>query len=296
MKRKIKQKTKNKGACPLANYFSFIKFSHTIFAMPFAFIGFFLAVRVVGFEWTNLLLVIACMIFARNFAMSFNRLIDMKYDKANKRTNKRELITNVISKKAATVFLLINIILFFVACYFLNSLSFYLSPVVVFVLLFYSITKRFTSFSHLFLGLALSITPVASYIAVANEVALLPFFFAFVVLFWVAGFDIIYSLQDIDFDKKHNLKSIPAFVGKKKAKLIAIIFHLISIWLILFIAFSFDFSFLYWLASALFIIFIIYQHLIIRFRGMSAINLAFFTANGIASLVFGLLCCLSMFY
>ena len=222
------------------NYLSLVKFSHTIFAMPFALIGFFLGLnyssglftgqsnlnKTIGWgsDITNFILwriilikfvlVILCMIFARSAAMAFNRYLDAQYDAKNPRTAIREIPAGIIKPGNALSFIIVNCVLFIVCTFFINSLCFYLSPVALFVVLFYSYTKRFTAFCHLVLGVGLSLAPIGAYIAVTGVFALLPILFSFTVLFWVSGFDIIYALQDEEFDKANNLKSIPSVLGK----------------------------------------------------------------------------------
>ena len=191
------------------NYLSLVKFAHTIFAMPFALIGFFYGLETVNYEidrpwWLLLSLVILCMIFARSAAMAFNRWLDAEYDAKNPRTSIREIPGGVISKKNAMLFVVSNCIAFIITTYFINALCLVLAPVALFVILFYSYTKRFTSLCHLVLGLGLSLAPIGAYISVTGQFALVPVLFSLSVLFWVSGFDIIYALQDEEFDKENN--------------------------------------------------------------------------------------------
>ena len=202
----------------MKNYLSLIKFIHTIFALPFAFIGFFLATKNNSIDWTTFLYVVLCMIFARSAAMAFNRYIDRKIDKANQRTAKvREIPNGTISEKNAFIFVVLNCILFIGTTYLINSICFYLSPIALFVILGYSYTKRFTALCHLILGLGLSLAPLGSYLAVSGSFDIVPILFSVVVLFWVSGFDIIYSLQDEEFDKEQKLHSIPVLLGIEKS-------------------------------------------------------------------------------
>ncbi|MEO5968053.1 MAG: UbiA-like polyprenyltransferase, partial [Ferruginibacter sp.] len=208
------------------NYLSLVKFSHTIFAMPFALIGFFLGVKDLGNgSNSNLLikfiLVILCMVFARSAAMAFNRYLDRKFDSLNPRTAVREIPAGIITAKNALLFTIINCVLFVAATFFINPLCFYLSPIALFIILFYSYTKRFTALCHLVLGLGLSLAPIGAYIAVTGEFAWVPLMFSFAVIFWVSGFDIIYSLQDVEFDADNKLHSLPVRLGKKNALLLS---------------------------------------------------------------------------
>src|SRR6201994_2203209 len=203
----------------MKKYLSLVTFSHTIFAMPFAFIGFFLAVTTTHhlFEWPKLLLMVLCMVFARNSAMAFNRYLDRDIDAKNPRTKVRDIPAGRISPASALTFTLINCTLFIITTWFINPLCFYLSPVALAVVLGYSATKRFTALCHLVLGLGLSLAPIGAYLAVTGVFHWLPILFSLAVIFWVSGFDIIYALQDIDFDQSQKLYSIPAWLGKEKA-------------------------------------------------------------------------------
>jgi 4-hydroxybenzoate polyprenyltransferase len=192
------------------NYLSLVKFSHTIFALPFAVIGYFLAIHFTAnvFDLKLFGLIILCMIFARSAAMAFNRYIDKHIDAANERTAVREIPSGAVKPTSALVFVIINCLLFVTTTYFINTICFYLSPVALAVVLGYSYTKRFTALCHLVLGVGLSLAPIGAYLAVTGEFNLLPLLFSFAVLFWVSGFDIIYALQDEEFDKSKILKSI----------------------------------------------------------------------------------------
>ena len=275
----------------LKNYLSLIKFSHTIFALPFALIGFTLAVsqKEYAFTWDKLLLVLLCMIFARSAAMAFNRYIDRDVDSANPRTAKiREIPNGTIKKESALRFVIVNCILFMGATYLLNSLCFLLSPIALLVILGYSYTKRFTALCHLILGLGLSLSPIGSYLAVTAQFDILPLLFSCIVLFWVSGFDIIYALQDQNVDKQLNLHSIPVLLGQKNALLFSRLMHFIAATIILFIGINyFTTSTIFWTATCLFIGLLINQHRLVKPNDLSKINLAFFTNNGIASLIFG---------
>jgi len=274
----------------IKNYLSLVKFSHTIFAMPFAFIGFFLAIKDSpdSISIKLLLLVLLCMVFARNAAMSFNRLVDRHYDLNNPRTNQREIPKGVITPKASAYFTLINSILFIATTYFINHLVLLLSPIALFVVLFYSYTKRFTWLCHFVLGLGLSLAPIGAYLAVTGKFNLVPLLYSFIVFFWVAGFDIIYALQDESFDKSQNLKSIPAKVGIKKALHIATLLHIVVTAIVLLIGIKFDFNIWYWLGSLVFITLLGYQHFIVSPNDLSRVNIAFATTNGIASIIYSI--------
>ena len=281
----------------IGKYLSLVKFAHTIFAMPFALAGFFIAVNhTKEFNWYLLILVVLCMIFARNAAMGFNRFIDRDFDAANKRTAVREIPAGKIKPQKALLFVIINSVLFIITTYFLNEnkLAFYLSPLALLVILGYSLCKRFTSLSHIVLGIGLALAPIGAYIAVCGEFALVPVLMSFMVLFWVSGFDIIYALQDIDFDKSQKLKSIPSWLGIKNSLIFSFILHLFSFALVIIIGLSADWGIFYWIGGGIFAALLIYQHLIVKTNDLSRINLAFFTTNGIASLIYGLFCILDI--
>ncbi|MBL6873228.1 MAG: UbiA family prenyltransferase [Flavobacteriales bacterium] len=272
----------------LNNYLSLIKFSHTVFALPFALIGFFLASNQFGFSWGSLALVIMSMVFARSAAMAFNRYIDRDIDLKNPRTAQvREIPKGIISPNAALLFVILTSVNFIITTYFINTLCFYLSPIALVVVLGYSYTKRFTSLCHLVLGLGLALAPLGAYLAVSGEFALSPILFSIAVLFWVSGFDIIYALQDDNFDKENKLNSIPVFLGRNKAINLSKFFHLITFSTLAYAGVLLEGSILYWIGFSLFSFLLFYQHTIISENDLSRVNLAFFTTNGIASVVFG---------
>ena len=272
----------------IRDYFSLVKFSHTVFAMPFALIGFSLAVSKPEFHLCIrlLFLVILCMVLARNTAMGFNRLADKDYDALNPRTRKREIPSGILSARAASVFVIINAVLFIVTTGFINRLTLFLSPVALLVILGYSLTKRFTSLCHFVLGLGLSLAPVGAYISVTGKFSALPIIYSFVVLSWVSGFDIIYALQDDDFDKTNKLYSVPSVKGKKKALAISIFVHVITLALVLAAGFVGKSGLLFWTGATVFTLLLIYQHSIVRPDDLSKVTMAFATTNGIASFIF----------
>ena len=278
------KKTKEK----VKKYLSLVKFSHTIFAMPFALIGYFLALQQTNtnFDWKLLLFVVLCMVFARNAAMAFNRFIDREIDFKNPRTAIREIPSGIIKAKSALFFVIINSILFIATTYFINTLTFRLSPVALLIILGYSLTKKFTALCHLILGLGLSLAPIGAYLAVTGEFALLPVLYSFVVLLWVSGFDIIYALQDLDFDKEEELKSFPVFFGKNGALKASTLLHIFSAAFTILAGYLGTFGLIYWIGSVIFIGLLFYQHTVVKPNDLSRVNLAFFTTNGIASVIF----------
>ena len=300
------------------NYLSLVKFSHTIFAMPFALIGFVLGIfqfkfpnDISGWNTTiysvgnlndsigwghsrmydnwliwEFILIIICMITARSAAMAFNRYLDRSFDAKNPRTAIREIPTGIISANSALRFVILSSVIFVIATYFINPICFVLSPVALFVVLFYSYTKRFTPLCHLVLGLGLSLAPIGAYLAVTGRFDLLPILFSLAVIFWVSGFDVIYALQDVDFDQSQKLYSIPSVLGKAKALKVSELLHLISAASVIAAGFYGNFHWLYWVGIAIFVAMLIYQHSVVKPNDLSKVNLAFMTANGIASVVF----------
>ena len=296
-------------------YLSLIKFSHTIFAMPFALIGFFLGYQYInsipvalvpGWHtpvWPDALannnipyttrelvirfcLVIGCMVLARSAAMAFNRYLDRHFDAKNPRTAIREIPAGILKAERVLWFTIICSVLFVVCCWFINRLCFFLSPVALFVILFYSYTKRFTPLCHLVLGLGLSLAPIGAYLAVTGRFDLLPILFSLAVVFWVSGFDIIYAMQDEEFDKSQQLYSIPAWLGKSKALRVSELLHVLSAACIIIAGLYGQFFWLYWIGVAVFTGMLVYQHTVVKPHELRRVNLAFMTANGIASVVF----------
>jgi 4-hydroxybenzoate polyprenyltransferase len=281
----------------IKKYLSLIKFSHTLFALPFAMIGlclgFFMGIQhqAVDLLYTShivklSLLVILCMVFARSAAMAFNRFLDRHFDAQNPRTAIREIPAGLLKANTVLLFTITNAALFMLCSGLINRLCFFLSPMALLVILGYSYTKRFTVLCHLILGLGLSLAPIGAYLAVTATFAWLPILFSLVVLFWVSGFDIIYALQDEFFDKAHQLHSIPAALGKTKALKISEFLHLASAACVMIAGIVGDFNTWYWVGAAIFISLLVYQHVIVKPTDISRVNIAFATANGIASIVF----------
>jgi 4-hydroxybenzoate polyprenyltransferase len=282
----------------MKKYFSLVLFAHTIFAMPFAFLGFFLAITTTPhtFSWQKLLMMVLCMIFARNSAMAFNRYLDRDFDAKNPRTTNRDIPAGRLSAKSALTFTIVNCVLFVATTYFINPLCFYLSPVALAVVLGYSYTKRFTPLCHLILGLGLSLAPIGAYLVVTGEFALLPVMFSLAVLCWVSGFDIIYALQDDEFDRNASLKSIPAWLGRKKALQVSTFLHTLCVLFVTIPLMLAPFGWFYVAGIVFFIGLLIYQHSIVKPNDLSRVNLAFGTTNGIASVVFAIFFLLDVYW
>lgn len=294
------------------NYLSLVKFSHTIFAMPFALIGFFLAVFRIdfttfpiqgwhsvvyppGFLLNRFILVLICMVSARSAAMAFNRFLDRRFDALNPRTAVREIPKGIITPQNALVFTIASCLVFIAATYFINQICFYLSPVALAVVLGYSYTKRFTPLCHLVLGVGLSLAPIGAYLAVTGVFNWLPILFSLAVVFWVSGFDIIYALQDEEFDKSNQLYSIPAWLGKAAALHVSEFLHLLSAAAVVMAGRLGEFGWLYWVGVLVFGGMLVYQHSIVKPNDLRRVNLAFMTANGIASVIFALFVIVDLF-
>ena len=260
-----------------------IKFKLTIFAMPFAFTGAFLAAdgapELMVFFW-----IILAMVGARTSAMGFNRIIDWKFDAANPRTEKRAIPAGEINLTEAWTMVILAALLFFFSCYQLNQLTLLLSPLALGLTFFYSLTKRFTSLCHLVLGVALAFAPLGGWVAVQGSLAEYPFALSFGVLFWVAGFDTIYGCLDVDYDRKAGLYSLPSRLGRRNAFRLAVAFHVLAFLLFTITGFQMQLNYFYFLglivtAGALF-----YQHLIVSPTDLSRIQASFFSMNGLISI------------
>ena len=272
----------------LKNYLSLVKFSHTVFALPFALIGYFLALEMndLPFESHALVKVVLCMVFARTSAMAFNRWADREIDRKNPRTMLREIPSGVISAKSALFFVFLNASLFVITTWFINSLCFVLSPVALLIVLGYSYTKRFTALCHLVLGAGLALAPLGAYLAVAGSFSTIPVLFSLAVFCWVAGFDIIYALQDIEFDRENKLNSIPVLLGGPNALHLSRLLHIICSLILLIPGILVRSCLIYFAGWLCFSLLLLYQHSLVKHNDLSRINLAFFTTNGIASVIF----------
>lgn len=238
------------------------------------------------FNFRLLVLVVLCMVFARSAAMAFNRFIDRRFDAKNPRTAMREIPAGTISPAAALAMVIASSLAFITCTAFINELCLYLSPVALTVILGYSYTKRFTALCHIVLGLGLGLAPIGSYIAVTGEFAVLPVLLSILVFFWVSGFDIIYALQDDDFDRSQGLNSIPVLLGRSKALSLSRFFHVIVSSLVVLIFLYGQFGIWYLIGAVLFVGLLIYQHYLVKPNDLSRVNLAFATTNGVGSVVF----------
>ena len=271
----------------IGDYLSLVKFSHTIFAMPFALLSFTYAWMTAEHDsvlWVVLLQVVACMVFARNVAMGFNRWADRKIDAENPRTANREIPAGVISSRGAVVFIVVNALLFVATTLTINPLCAWLSPVALFVVMFYSYCKRFTAMAHMVLGLSLGIAPVGAYMAVTGTTVAECWLLAVVVMTWCAGFDIIYALQDAEFDRKRGLHSIPSHFSARTSLVISALLHVVSIAVLVLFAMSQPQSWLLYLGCALFATILGMEHYLVTPTKQRNIGIAFGTFNAMASM------------
>ena len=282
----------------VTKYARLVKFSHTIFAMPFAMLAFVYAVKTSGVAaggnspwwWATLLAqVVLCMVFARNVAMGFNRWADRDIDAKNPRTADREIPAGKISARAALWFVIINALLFVGVASTINLLTALLSPVALGIVMFYSYCKRFTSLAHMVLGLSLGIAPVGAYIAVTGEFALEACILSLVVITWTSGFDIIYALQDRDFDREQGLHSIPAKFSPAQALAISIALHAVSIASLVWFATYLPSSVWTWAGVAAFAAILCLEHILVTPTRTRHIGIAFGTLNGMASMTLAVL-------
>jgi 4-hydroxybenzoate polyprenyltransferase len=266
-----------------------IKFEHSVFALPFALTGALLAARFTSHgwpAWRQILWIIVAMVSARSAAMTINRIADLRFDKENPRTKMRALATGALSVSFAWIFTLIAIALFVVAAWQLNPVALKLSPVALAILFFYSFTKRFTNWSHLFLGFALGVSPAAAWIAVTGHLDLRMLILCAAVTFWVGGFDVLYACQDVAFDQRAGLFSIPKRFGIAAALIIARILHIVVTALLAWLAASFALPWPAWAGIAVVAALFTYEHSLVKANDLSKLDAAFFTMNGYISISF----------
>ena len=260
-----------------------IKFKLTIFAMPFAFTGAFLAAGGVP-DLMVFLWIILAMVGARTSAMGFNRIIDWKFDAANPRTEKRAIPAGEVNLKEAWLMVILAALLFFFSCYQLNRLTLLLSPLALGLTFFYSLTKRFTSLCHLVLGVALAFAPLGGWVAVRGSLLEFPFVLSLGVLFWVAGFDTIYGCLDVDYDRKAGLYSLPSRLGPQKAFRVAVVFHLLAFILFTATGVQMGLNYFYFFGLVITAAALFYQHLIVSPSDLTRIHASFFSMNGLISI------------
>ena len=266
-----------------------IKFEHSVFALPFALTGALLAARFTSHswpDWRQILWIVVAMVSARSAAMTINRIVDLRYDKENPRTKMRALATGTLSVSFAWIFTIAGVAVFVASAWKLNPLALKLSPVALAILFFYSFTKRFTTWSHLFLGFALGISPAAAWIAVTGHLDLRMLILCAAVTLWVGGFDVLYACQDVAYDQKAGLFSIPKRFGITRALIIARVMHLGVIFLLAWLAATFALPWPAWAGIAVVAALLAYEHSLVKADDLSKLDAAFFTMNGYISISF----------
>jgi 4-hydroxybenzoate polyprenyltransferase len=269
-----------------------IKFEHSVFALPFALTGALLAARATHqppHGWPSVqqvFWIVVAMVAARSAAMTVNRIVDLRYDRENPRTKMRALATGALSVSFAWIFTLVAVAIFVLAAWQLNPLALKLSPVAVAILFFYSFTKRFTNWSHLFLGLALGVAPAAAWIAITGHLDLRMLILCSAVTLWVAGFDVLYACQDVDYDQSAGLFSVPRRFGVANALLLARVLHAGAVGLLCWLAASFALPWPAWVGVAVAATLLAYEHSLVKPNDLSKLDAAFFAMNGYISISF----------
>ncbi len=266
----------------IGKFFRLVRFGHTVFALPFAAVGYVYALRFGGgvFDWRVLLLMVAAMVFARNAAMGFNRLVDRDVDGANPRTLRREIPRGIVTVRAARWFVAVNAALFVLCACFINFSTAVLAPVALFVILGYSYTKRFTAWSHVVLGVGLAMAPVGAYMAVTGSVGLAILVLGAGVMTWVAGFDILYARADREFDRANGLHSVPARLGDRGAQVVSVLLHVLTAYCVVMFGLYTARGTVYWVGAGVFLALLILQH--------TRLRLPFDWVNGAASVIFSI--------
>ena len=269
----------------IINFAKMIKFSHTVFALPFALSAVIMALKNHKFIFLDLIWIIFAMIGARSAAMGFNRIVDAIIDKKNPRTAAREIPLKILTKKQAGIFVILSSIVFILSALMLGKLCFFLSFPVLFFLFFYSYTKRFTKFCHIYLGFSISLAPLGAFVAITNTLSLSVIFLSLALMTYIAGFDILYACQDIDFDKKENLFSFPVKYGIKKSMKISFFFHIFMVIFLLLLHISFQMKPIFLLFVFIIGILLFIEHKIVQPNNFKNINIAFFHINSLVSIV-----------
>ena len=268
----------------LAIIFSDIKIQHTVFALPFAVMSAFLAAGGMP-EVEQLIWIVVCMVGARSAAMAFNRIVDARFDAKNPRTRERALPSGQVGIRSYWAFLIASSILFIFSAWMLNQLAFCLSPVALVIVFFYSLTKRFTAFSHFWLGLAISIAPIGAWVAIREEISFISLLLGAAVVFWLIGFDILYSCMDVEADRVNRLHSIPQRFGVEMALKVAWVSHAVMVVFLLILLESMVLLGPVYLAGVVLVAgLLIYEHLLVKKDDLSNVNMAFFNVNGIISI------------
>ena len=266
-------------------YGRMIKFTHTIFALPFALSAMILAWQKHEFYFLDLIFILIAMVAARSAAMGFNRIIDAEIDKKNERTAIREIPSGILKKKEAVLFVVLSSIVFLFSAFMLGKICFIFSFPVLGFLFLYSFTKRFTKFCHIFLGFAIGLAPIGAWVAITNSISINIIFLSLALMTYIAGFDILYSCQDIEFDKTHGLFSFPVKFGAKKAMFIAKILHVFTIIFFALMQFFFNMHPVFYIFLGLISILLIIEHMLVKPDDLKHINIAFFHMNSLVSIV-----------
>ena len=275
----------------IGDFLRLVKFSHTIFAMPFALLSFTYAWVTTSHDhllWVILLQVVLCMVFARNVAMGFNRWADRFIDAENPRTAQREIPAGKVSARGAMAFVVINAVLFIITAATINPLCGWLSPVALAIVMFYSYCKRFTALAHIVLGISLGIAPVGAYMAVAGTSSWECWLLALVVMTWCSGFDIFYALQDAEFDRKRGLHSIPSHFSARTSLVISALLHVASVAFVVCFATYQPQSWLLWVGCGLFAAILLLEHILVTPTKQRNIGIAFANLNAMASVTLAL--------
>jgi 4-hydroxybenzoate polyprenyltransferase len=259
-----------------------IKFEHTIFALPFAFTGAVLAANGMP-PWVTLFWITVAMVGARSAAMGYNRLVDREFDAVNPRTKDRALPLGLVTPRQVIIFTAVSSLLLVAASFMLNRLAFFLSPLALAVVFFYSYTKRFTAFSHAFLGLAISLAPIGAWIAVTGRLDAPALVLGIAVLFWLVGFDVLYALQDVEFDNNAGLHSIPRLVGVRRALWISRAAHAVTVVALIVLSAALTLGWFYLLGVIIAAGLLVYEHSLVKEDDLSKLNIAFFNMNGYLS-------------
>ena len=271
-----------------------IKIEHSVFALPFAIISALVAARGLP-AWMTLWWILVAMVSARSCAMAFNRLVDHKFDRLNPRTQKWALPAGLLSRQFVLLFVVSCAAIFVYSAYKLNRLAFLLSPVALALICLYSFTKRFTALSHWFIGLALGVAPAGAWVAVRGSLEMLPIWLSLAILFWTAGFDLIYSCQDAEFDRKQSLHSIPSRFGIRTALTVSRICHVLTVLLLILFGQQSGLGTWYFIGVSLVAALLIYEHSLVAPDNLSRVNEAFFTVNGLISVLLLIFCSLDLF-
>ena len=266
-------------------YLSFVRFSHTVFALPFAFAGAILAARQVPVGWSTVLWILVAMVAARSAAMGFNRLVDARLDGLNPRTANREIPTGAMSRKAATVFVAASSIVFVFAAWRLNPLCFLLSPVALAIVFWYSLAKRYTTWTQLFLGLAMAVAPVGGWLAVGGRGGWEPWLLGLAIGAWVGGFDVLYACQDLDFDRAHGLRSIPVRFGVPIALAISRAMHVAAVAGLAALAWVTPLPSFYYAGVAAIALMLVYEQSLVSAEDLSQVKRAF-DLNGYVGILY----------